>query len=132
MLNPYDGANKVRLPNGTECWEKETVTHGMESVPSYQYSEDTGLLELDYHGRVVDLEVWNKETGQWCLVVNYYPITSSAVERMRKEIQGGWAEKSRLVFDGVINEGSVADRMLDAKGYLEIYDKVMVILQGEQ
>ena len=133
MLEPFDGANKVRLPDGQECFEKEHVTYGAnETFHTFQYSVDTDAYALDYDGRVEELEIWDEETATWNLVVNYFPVTTSMVSRLREVINGGWAKHSELLVPGDVDEGVVMPRMMNAKGYLEIYTEVMDAIMGYQ
>ena len=57
-------------------------------------------------------------------------LDERAINKLRKIIEEGWAEKSELLFSEAPTEGDLVVRMLNAKGYLEIYDDVMVLVMS--
>lgn len=88
-LQPYDGANRIRLPDGRECWEKETKHFGgSETTLSYQYSEDVSGLPTDYWGRVLGIKVQAPD-GSWNESVLFRPANPNLVEQVRGVLQRG-------------------------------------------
>ncbi len=57
-------------------------------------------------------------------------VTEATIDRLRRIIQDGWQEKSELLIPGDVDEGVVMSRMLNAEGYLEIYDDVMILMMA--
>lgn len=127
-LQPYDGANRVQLPNGTVCWEKETEHFGCsETTLSYQYSVELPKdMLLDYWGRVVGIKVQSR-LGCWNEPVNFMPVTDDLIDNVRRVIEAGWIHNSSVL---EIGHGGWEERVLQSEGYLKITGDVMALLKA--
>lgn len=126
MLKPYDGANKVRLPDGRECWEKETEHFGgSETTVSYQYNEAVGDLDRDYWGRIVGIKVW--DTDGFYEPVAFLPVTESLIASVRRALEQGWAKFHHGEAHGYDPEDS---HRLYSDGYLRICEDVLELLKA--
>lgn len=122
-LQPYDGANRVLLPDGRQCWEKETKSFGgSEITVSYQYSVELGDLPTDYYGRVLNLKVMAPD-GRWNEVVTFFPQSPALVDRVRAMMQQGWAVFS----EGTAVAGS--RKRIYTVGYLAICADILELLK---
>lgn len=121
-LQPYDGANRVLLPDGRECWEKKVHFHfgGSETTYSYQYSVEIGDLSTDYYGRVIDLKVQAPD-GSWNEIVTFLPVSLTLVKKLRATMEQGW----ELLSDTV--EGR---RLMWSHNYLRVMEDVLALLQS--
>lgn len=123
-LQPYDGANRVLLPDGRECWEKETENFfGSETTLSYQYSVDIKDLSTDYWGRVVNLKLQAPD-GTWNESVSFMPATPALQKRLREVMEKGWgifSEDTATAYAGTYH-------VLDSDSYLKIMTDVLAIV----
>lgn len=121
-LQPYDGATRVRLPYGTECWEKHTRIKEMGGFASrYQYSvQIPDTVARDYDGRVIGLKM-RAHNGKWYEVVSFFPVTDDLITDVRGVIERGWSNFS------VMQNGS---RYVDSFSYLRITGDVMALLEA--
>lgn len=120
-LQPYDGATRVRLPDGRECWEKETKRFGGSEVTlSYRYSVDVSTLLVDYWGRVKGLQVQAPDLS-WNAPVSFFSANPRVIDRVQTVLQTGWADLSQLDAQG--------NRVLRAKAFLKIANDVVNLLE---
>lgn len=127
-LQPYDGATRVLLPDGRQCWEKETPHfHGSEPDYSYQYSVEIDNLSTDYYGRVSNLKVLAPD-GTWNEVVTFLPVSPNLVKRLRDVLALGWEKFTEGPTQGLPEDGS--SNRLYADGYLRIAEDVVALLQS--
>jgi hypothetical protein len=92
ILDPYDGAVECLLPDGRQCYEKETCVHGgSEIFPIYQYSVDIGVLDTDYYGQVVGIKYrFPSQEGRWAEKITFCPATRRWEQKISKIISAGW------------------------------------------
>jgi hypothetical protein len=120
-LQPYDGATRVRLPDGTECWEKETKRFGGSEVTlSYRYSVDVSTFQKDYWGRVKGLKVQAPDLS-WNDPVHFFSANPNVIDRVQTALQTGWADLSEVTPGG--------QRIMRANNYLKIANDVVALLE---